>query len=332
VIGADGQTLPEKTASELPAGPRLNAAAAKERNAVLNRMMKKDRWALLVLMLPGILHFLVFRYAPLTGNIIAFQDYNMFKGIMHSDWVGFKHFVTIFTYEEFFNVLRNTLALSFMSILFGFPAPLILALLLNEVSQMWFKRPIQTLLYLPHFLSWVIVGGIFINLLSLDGVINAIRGWFGAAPVDFLTDEGYFRGIVVAIGIWKEVGWGTIIYLAALAGINPSLYEAAVVDGAGRWKQMWYVTLPSLLPTIVVLLLLRIGTVLDANTEQLLIFLNPLVRDVGEVVDTYVYRVGLLKAQFSYTTAIGLFQSLVGLALVVGLNTISKKTTGESIY
>ncbi|GAA3408112.1 ABC transporter permease [Paenibacillus hodogayensis] len=299
---------------------------------MLNRTMRNDRWALLILMLPGMLHFLVFRYAPLAGNVIAFQDYNMFKGIWHSDWVGLKHFMTIFTYKEFYTVIRNTLAFSLLSIVFGFPAPLVLALLLNEVRRMWFKRPIQTLLYLPHFLSWVIVGGIFINLLSLDGVVNSILVWFGGKPIDFLTQDGYFRGIIVAIGIWKEVGWGTIIYLAALAGINPNLYEAAVVDGAGRWKQMRYVTLPSLLPTIVVLLLLRIGTVLDGNAEQLLIFLNPLVRDVGEVVDTYVYRVGLLKAQFSYTTAIGLFQSLVGLLLVTSLNALSKKTTGESIY
>jgi len=299
---------------------------------VLRKNLGNDKWIVLLLMLPGILHFLIFKYLPLGGNIIAFQDYNMFRGIMNSDWAGFKHFATIFTYEEFYNVLRNTIIFSFMSILFGFPAPLILALLLNEVMKMWFKRSLQTLLYLPHFLSWVIVGGIFINLLSIDGVLNTLLSLVGIQPIDFITRPEWFRGVIVSIGIWKSIGWGTIIYLAALAGINPNLYEAAVVDGAGRWKQMWYVTLPSLMPTVVVLFLLQIGNVLEANVEQILIFLNPLVRDVGEVIDTYVYRVGLLNAQFSYTTAIGLFQSIVGLAMVMSLNSLSKKVSGESIY
>ena len=299
---------------------------------MLRKSLGNDKVAVLLLMLPGIIHFLIFKYLPLAGNAIAFQDYNMFRGIANSDWVGLKHFMTIFTYEEFFNVLRNTIIFSFMSIIFGFPAPLILALLLNEVLRMWFKRTLQTLLYLPHFLSWVIVGGIFINLLSIDGVFNAILSVFGIQPIDFLTRPEWFRGIIVSIGIWKGIGWGTIIYLAALAGINPNLYEAAVVDGAGRWKQMWYVTLPSLMPTVVVLFLLQIGNVLEANVEQILIFLNPLVRDVGEVIDTYVYRVGLLNAQFSYTTAIGLFQSIVGLVMVMSLNSLSKKVSGESIY
>ncbi|MEF2243684.1 MULTISPECIES: ABC transporter permease [unclassified Paenibacillus] len=299
---------------------------------MLKKNLGNDKWIVLLLMLPGILHFLIFKYLPLGGNIIAFQDYNMFRGIMNSDWAGFKHFATIFTYEEFYNVLRNTIIFSFMSILFGFPAPLILALLLNEVMKMWFKRSLQTLLYLPHFLSWVIVGGIFINLLSIDGVLNTLLSFVGIQPIDFITRPEWFRGVIVSIGIWKSIGWGTIIYLAALAGINPNLYEAAVVDGAGRWKQMWYVTLPSLMPTVVVLFLLQIGNVLEANVEQILIFLNPLVRDVGEVIDTYVYRVGLLNAQFSYTTAIGLFQSIVGLVMVMSLNSLSKKVSGESIY
>jgi putative aldouronate transport system permease protein len=299
---------------------------------MLKKGLGNDKLLVFLLMLPGILHFLIFKYVPLAGNVIAFQDYSMFRGIWDSNWVGLKHFVTIFTYEEFFQVLRNTIMFSFMSILFGFPAPLILALLLNEVTKMWFKRSIQTLLYLPHFLSWVIVGGIFINLLSIDGVFNSILSALGMERIDFLTKSEYFRGIIVSIGIWKGIGWGTIIYLAALAGINPNLYEAAVVDGAGRWKQMWHITLPSLMPTIVVLFLLQIGMVLESNVEQILIFLNPLVRDVGEVVDTYVYRVGLLNAQFSYTTAIGLFQSLIGLVLVMSLNALSKKTSGESIY
>lgn len=296
-------------------------------------LKQKDALVLLLIALPGILHFLIFKYVPILGNVIAFQDYNIFQGITRSPWVGFRNFTDMFTYAEFYQILRNTILLSLYSILIGFPAPLALALLLNEMRRMWLKRSVQTLLYLPHFLSWVIVGGIFINLLALDGFLNTILKQFGQdQPIDFITQPGSFRLILVLIGVWKEIGWGMIIYLAALAGINPNLYEAAMVDGAGRWRQMWYITLPSLMPAIVVLFLLRIGNVLDANVEQVLIFINPLVRGVGEVIDTYVYRVGLLGAKYSYTTAIGIFKSIVGLGLIMGLNYLSKKSTGESIY
>ncbi|RAV22246.1 ABC transporter permease [Paenibacillus contaminans] len=291
-----------------------------------------DKVMLLLIALPGILHFIIFRYIPLGGNIIAFQDYNMFQGFLGSPFVGFKHFVTMFTYDEFFQILKNSILLSLYSIIFGFPAPLILALLLNEVRSMWFKRPVQTLLYMPHFLSWVIVGGIFINLLATKGFVNQFLGLFGMGPYDFVTMPEFFRPIVISVSIWKEIGWGTILYLAALTAINPSLYEAAMVDGANRWRRMWHITLPSLLPTIMVLFLLRIGSVLEANVEQVLIFQNPLNRSVAEIIDTYVYRVGLLSAQFSFSTAIGMFQALVGFILIMLLNQVSKRTTGESIY
>lgn len=293
---------------------------------------KRDALVLFLLALPGLLHFLIFKYIPIGGNVIAFKNYNMFLGIWNSPWAGFLHFKNMFQFAEFFQILRNTLMLSLYSILFGFPAPLVLALLLNEVRRMWLKRPVQTLLYLPHFLSWVIVGGIFINLLTVGGFLNTLLKNLGFGETELLTDPEHFRGVLVTIGIWKEAGWGMIIYLAALAGINPNLYEAAMVDGAGRWRQMWSITLPSLMPAIVVLFLLRVGSVLDTNVEQVLIFINPLVRSVGEVIDTYVYRVGLLGAQFSYTTAIGIFKSVIGLILILGLNFLSKRTTGESIY
>ncbi|GIP40705.1 protein lplB [Paenibacillus sp. J31TS4] len=299
---------------------------------MLKKLSQRDAALLLLLALPGILHFLVFRYIPLGGNVIAFQKYNLFKGFLESPWVGLDNFRQMFAYREFYQILRNTLLLSLYSILFGFPAPLVLALMLNEMRRMWLKRSVQTLLYLPHFLSWVIVGGIFVNMLTTEGFLNTVFGWFGIDRKDYMTDPAYFRTILVSTGIWKEVGWGTILYLAALAGINPNLYEAAMVDGAGRWRQMWSITLPSLLPAIVVLFLLRVGNVLDANVEQVLVFQNPLVREVGEVIDTYVYRIGLLGAQFSLTTAIGMFKSGIGLVLIVGLNAFSKRTTGESIY
>ncbi|OME99053.1 protein lplB [Paenibacillus sp. FSL H7-0331] len=282
--------------------------------------------------LPGLLYFFTFKYIPLAGNLIAFQNYNLFQGLLHSKWVGFDHFIEMFRYDDFFQILRNSLKLGIYSILFGFPAPLVLALLLNELQSMWLKRPVQTLLYLPHFLSWVIVGGIFTNFLDIGGWMNQLIGKIGIAPIDFIGDSSTFLGTVISISIWKEVGWGTIIYLAALAGINPSLYEAAKVDGAGRLRQMWSITIPSLMPAIIVLLLLRIGNMLDANVEQMLMFLNPLVRDVGEVFDTYIYRVGLLESQYSYTTAVGIFKSVVSLVLLVMVNSLSKKTTGEGIY
>lgn len=299
---------------------------------MLRKRIAGDSFLLWMIAIPGVLHFLIFKYVPMLGNVIAFQDYNVFMGMLASPWVGFEHFLNMFTYEEFYQILRNTLLLSLYSLLFGFPAPLLLALLLNEIRRTWFKRPVQTLLYLPHFLSWVIVGGIFINLLSFDGFLNTLLGKFGVPAMDYLTQPAYFRSILVGMSIWKEMGWGTIIYLAALSGINPQLYEAAMVDGAGRFRQMWSITLPSLLPTIVVLFLLQVGNILDSNVEQVMVMLNPLVRDVGEVIDTYVYRVGLLGAQFSYTTAVGMFKSVIGLLLVVGLNALSRKTTGESIY
>ncbi|MGZ9584906.1 ABC transporter permease [Paenibacillus marinisediminis] len=291
-----------------------------------------DSWVLLLIALPGLAFFLIFKYIPIMGNAIAFQDYNMFKGVLHSEWVGLKHFEFMFQYPEFMVIFKNSLRLGLYSIVFGFPAPLLLALLLNEIRLRWFMRTTQTLLYLPHFLSWVIVGGIFTELLSLDGPLNQVITHYGGEAVSFLTEPKYFMGILTSLGIWKEVGWSMIIYLAAMTSINPNLYEAAMMDGAGRFKMAWHITLPSLMPTIVVLMLLRIGHLLDANVEQVLFFLNPLVREVGEVFDTYVYRVGLMGGQYSYTTAIGIFKAVIGIILVVSLNKISRKTTGESIY
>ncbi|MDF2659409.1 MAG: protein lplB [Paenibacillus sp.] len=299
---------------------------------MLRKLKGSDSVVLFLIALPALLHFLIFKYIPLAGNIIAFQDYNLFQGVFHSKWVGFKHFIFMFQYPEFLMVLKNTLKFGLYSLLFGFPAPLLLALFLNEIRLTWFKRSMQTLLYLPHFLSWIIVGGIFVELLAAEGMMNRLLAGFGIGPLSFLTEPQYFYGVVISAGIWKEVGWSMIIYLAAIAGINPNLYEAAVVDGAGRWRKMWSITLPSLMPTIIVLFLLRIGNLLDANVEQVLFFLNPLVREVGEVFDTYVYRVGLTGGQYSYTTAIGMFKAVIGVLLVVTLNKVSQKTTGESIY
>ncbi|UQZ81728.1 putative multiple-sugar transport system permease YteP [Paenibacillus konkukensis] len=290
-------------------------------------------WQVYSMILPGVLFFVIFRYIPIAGNVIAFQDYNVFSGVAGSPFVGLKHFEHLFAYPEFSRILRNTLLISLYQLIFGFSAPIILSLLLNEVRKMMFKRVIQTVIYLPHFLSWVIVGGLVISALSPNyGIVNEVLSYFGKEKIFFMQQPEYFRSIVVVSGIWKEVGWGTIIYLAALAGINPELYEAADVDGAGKLRQVFSITLPALMPTIMVLLLLRIGNMLDLGFEQIYILLNPLVKETGEIIDTYIYEAGLLGSQYSYTTAIGMFKSVVGLILIVGANQLSKKLTGNSLY
>ncbi len=283
--------------------------------------------------LPGIFFFLLFKYVPLFGIVIAFKDYNIFKGVFASPWVGFKHFQRMFEYMEFLTILKNTILIAFYDILFAFPAPIILALLLNEVRKVIFKRTIQTVVYMPHFLSWAVIAGIMIEILSPSGgLVNRIIMMFGFEPQYFLGENSYIRTILVGSGIWRDAGYGTIIYLAALAGINPDLYEAAEMDGANRWRQTISITLPALLPTITILFLLQIGNFLDFGFERVYVFLNSLNTANADILDTYIYRTGLVQRQYSFTTAIGVFKSLVGLVLIMSANTLSKKATGESLY
>lgn len=296
------------------------------------KFVKKNH-AMYIMLLPVLLYFLVFKYAPLLGSVIAFQDYNIFNGFLGSKWVGFQWFQIMFTNPQYVGLIKNTLIISAYQILFSFPAPIIFAVLLNEVRQMAFKRTVQTVLYLPHFLSWTLVYGLAHMMLSTQsGLINDFIKGIGEAPIPFLQSPGYFRSVVVGAGIWKEMGWSTIIFLAALAGINPALYEAAKIDGAGRWKQFLYVTFPGLLPAIVILLLLKIGNVMDVGFEQIYIFLSPMTYQVGEVLDTYAYRLGVMNGQYSMTTTIGLFKSLIGFILLVLANRLSKAVTGEGLY
>ncbi|MFS0870837.1 ABC transporter permease [Paenibacillus xylanilyticus] len=288
---------------------------------------------LYLLSVPGILYFFIFKYVPLFGSFIAFQNYNIFKGITGSDWVGLEHFQKMFSHYDFLRILNNTLLLGLYDLVIAFPVPIILAILLNEVRMIMFKRTLQTIVYMPHFLSWVVISGIFMGIFSMDaGVVNKALEFLGFQPIYFLGEDSYIRSILIGSGIWRDSGYGTIIFLAAIAGINPDLYEAAEVDGAGRLKQIWSITLPSLLPTIMILLLLHIGKFLDLGFERVFVFLNPLNLESGEILDTYIYKAGLLSQQYSYTTAIGLFKSVVGLALILIGNFISKKTTGESLY
>nr|WP_062496861.1 ABC transporter permease subunit [Paenibacillus sp. 32O-W] len=293
----------------------------------------RDRY-LYLLILPGVLFFLVYRYIPMLGIVIAFQNFSPFLGFRGSEWVGLQHFRTIFADPEVVRVIWNTLYLSFLQIVFAFPAPIILALLLNELRSELYKRLIQTIVYMPHFLSWVIVVGIFVIFLRGDGLVNNfLQTVLGMEQsVGFLTNPDFFRPLIVLQVIWKEIGWGTIIFLAALAGVNPELYEAATVDGANRWRKMWHITLPAIRTVIVILFILRLGSVLDSGFEQIFLMLNSFNREIGEVLDTYVYYKGIQQTDYSFATAVGLFKSIVGLVLIVGANYLAKRFGQEGVY
>ncbi|WP_127484656.1 ABC transporter permease [Paenibacillus ehimensis] len=297
-----------------------------------------SHWELYLLLLPGALYFLIFKYVPMFGIVMAFQEYSPFLGVTGSEWVGFRHFIDLFQYDQFWRLLRNTLLISFYNIVFYFPAPIIVALLLNELAREWFKRTIQTIVYLPHFISWVVVGSITYILLNTEtGLVNQFIVSFGGEAHNFLADPNSFRTMIVLQNIWKEVGWGTIIFLAALSGVDTQLYEAATVDGANRWHKLWHVTLPALRSTILILLILRLGNVLDVGFEQIFLMLNDLVYPVGDVFETFVYREGIGGAglgggRFSFGVAVGLFKSVVGLILVLGANRLAKKFGEEGVF
>lgn len=297
------------------------------------RQYKKNKY-LFLLLAPVLIWYAVFAYGPMYGIQLAFKDYFIRDGIWGSPWVGLKHFEYLFTASpDFWKIIKNTLIISFYHIIFGFPAPIILALLFNELRFSLFKKIAQTISYLPHFLSWIVIGGILITLLSPNsGVVNYIIQWLGFDPIYFLGSEKYFRFTLVVSGIWKEIGWGTIIYLAALASIDSQMYEAAVLDGANRWKQTLHITIPSILPVIAILLILRVGSVLDAGFDQILTLYSPAVYGVADTLDTYVYRIGLQNFQFSLTTAVGLFKNVVGLILVLFANFVTKKMGQEGLY
>ncbi|MFO7290272.1 carbohydrate ABC transporter membrane protein 1, CUT1 family [Planifilum fulgidum] len=289
-------------------------------------------WHLYLLILPGLLYFLVYRYLPMFGLVMAFQDFSPFLGFFDSPWVGLKHFRTMFEDEEALRVIWNTLEISLLQILFAFPLPIILALMINELRNAVYKRLIQSMVYLPHFLSWVVVVGIFVVFLKSDGIVNQLLQALGIGQIPFLTSPEWFKPLIVFQVIWKESGWGTIIILAALAGVNPQLYEAAVIDGANRWQQMWHITLPAIRSTIVILLILRLGSVMDTGFEQIFLMLNPFTMEVGNVLDTYVYFKGIQQGDISFATAVGLFKGAVGLILVVIANRLAKRFGEGGIY
>jgi putative aldouronate transport system permease protein len=310
-----------------------NAMVTKPKHSSeLKRRLIKNR-ALYLMILPGFLFFVIFKYIPMGGLVIALQDYQPYKGILNSPWVGFKHFERLFNEPMFFTILGNTLLLFFLNLVFYFPVPIILALMLNEVRREAFKRFVQTVVYIPHFMSWVIIVSISFVMLSMDrGIINELLVMMGFEKINFLMSTEWFRPMYVLQIIWREAGWGTIIYLAAMAAIDPGLYEAARMDGANRMRQIWHITLPSIRSVIVVLLILKIGDVLELGFEHIYLLLNSMNREVAEIFDTYVYTAGLRQGQFSYSTAVGFFKSVVGLILVMGANWLSKKSGEEGIY
>lgn len=285
------------------------------------------------MLIPVILYYIVFKYGPLYGATIAFEDYNLTKGIWGSPWVGFKHFNMFFESPYFFRVMRNTVMISLYSLIFAFPAPILLALVLNEIRYAYFKRFVQSVTYLPHFISLVVVCGFVIDFLARDGVITDLIVLLGGERNNLLAQAESFRTIYIASGIWQEIGWGSIIYLAALSGINPELYEAAKVDGAGRLRQIRNITIPGILSTIMILLIMKIGNLLDIGYEKIILLYTPTTYETADVISTFVYRKGILEgAAFSYSTAVGLFQSVLNFSLLIFANYLSRRYTGSKLW
>lgn len=283
---------------------------------------------LILMFLPGFALFVLFHYVPLYGILIAFKQYRLTEGIMRSPWAGFDHFRDLFAGGGFKNAIRNTIIIAGLKYGFVFPAPIVLALLLNEVRQRWFRRGIQTLTYLPHFFSWVILAGILFAFLGRGGGVNRVLAWFGVAPVDWLIDPTYFYGVVVVSDIWQSVGWGSIVYFAALSAVDPTLYEAAIADGAGRFRRVWSITIPSIMPVVTTMLLLSIGHFLSVGFDQIYNLMTPTTSDVGDILDTYVLR-RLLSMDYELGAAAGIFSSTIGLALVVLANWLVKRYDRE---
>ena len=316
----------------------LGKAKAKSKNdrkegvKGLTKYLWKHKYLYLMLV-PAIVYYVIFCYVPMYGASIAFKDFNPMQGIMKSPWVGFDVFEQLFGMSKFYSVFWNTIRISLIRLIFGFPFPIIVALMLNELRWNRVKRVIQTAIYIPNFISWVVLGGIMTSLLSMDsGIVNGIIKMLGFQPIGFLTDERYFVPTMVVSMIWKTFGWNTIIYLAAMTGIDPQLYEAATVDGANRWQRLLHITLPCIRSTIIVVLITRIGSLMQAGFEQIFVLYHPGVYGTADIIDTYVYRMGLQEGKFELASAVGLFKSVVNFILVVIANKTARMMGEEGIY
>lgn len=301
------------------------------KNSLLKRLNQNK--FLLLLFLPCLLYFALFKYLPIFGIVVSFKDLNLFKGIWASEWVGFKHYITFLNSPDFFSVLKNTFLLGIYRTIFLFPAPIILALLFNEIRLVLFKRFVQSVSYLPHFLSNVVIASMVVMFLSPEsGFVNQVLEWFGIEPINFMVEANWFRTIYISSELWQHVGWNTIIYLAALAGISPYLYEAAEIDGANRWKQTLHITIPGIVPAMVILFLLNLGNFIDIGFEKVFLLQTPATYSTSDILSTYVYRTGLVQGNFSYAAAIDFFQSVVGLTFVVTANYIARKAGETSLW
>lgn len=289
-----------------------------------------------LMLFPVMLYYVVFHYFPMIGITIAFKDYSVkytiWENIFKTPWVGLKHFRSFFESFYFQRVFWNTVIINIYGLIFTFPAPILLALLLNEVRAMRFKKTVQSITYMPHFISMVVIAGLVIDFTSSNGVINTILSAFGHERIQFLIEPQWFRTVYIISAIWQEIGWGSIIYLAALAGIDAELYEAAVIDGAGRWKQMTNVTLPCIAPTIIILLILKIGQMMNVGVEKILLLYRPTTYETADVISSYVYRRGMIEMQYSFSTAVGLFNSIINFTLLVSANQLSKKVSETSLW
>ncbi|MGL1890515.1 MAG: ABC transporter permease subunit [Spirochaetaceae bacterium] len=302
------------------------------KKSVLLKRIYKDRF-LLILFLPTFLYFFIFKYLPMWGIIISLKDFKPFLGFKASEFVGLKHYIAFFSSPDSFKIIKNTMLLGLFSLVWGFPLPIIFALVLNEVKTLKFKKFVQTVTYMPHFLSHVVIVGMMMSFLSpIRGPINILIESLGGPKMDFFTQPQLFRTLYIASDIWQQLGWGAIIYLAALAGIDPQLYEAARMDGAGKLRQIWSITLPCIAPTIITMLLLRSGAIFSVGFEKVILMYNPAIYDTADVISTYAYRQGLVSGNISYATAIGLFNSLLNLTLLTITNKLAKKTTGTSLW
>jgi putative aldouronate transport system permease protein len=298
----------------------------KKRNKLEEKIYIYWKYRYLVLLfLPAMIYYIIFHYAPLYGIQIAFKNFISIRGIVNSPWVGLNNFKLLFSMGSFKEVFRNTIIISFLKLLFGFPAPIIFAILLNEIRALKFKKVVQTISYLPHFVSWVILGGLFLQFLSPStGPINILLKSLGMQPIYFLADKFWFRPVLVMTSIWKGVGWGSIIYLASLSGIDPQLYEAAEIDGAGRFRKAISITLPSLVPVITIMLIFSVGGIVKDDFDQIFNLYNAAVYSVADVLSTYTYRIGLIEMRFSFSTAVGLFTNVISFVLIIITNAITK--------
>ena len=307
-------------------------STAKVKKGSVRHSEKRERLIFHLMLLPGMIVLALFVFVPLVGSLMAFQNYKIGLGLFRSEWVGLENYRIIFTFPDSVQVFWNTLVIAFGKLVLNAIIPVAFSILLNELGGQSFQRAFQTVVVLPHFLSWVVLATVVTNMFSLDGPINSFLGLFGIEGIQFLADNSWFRTVIIGTDVWKEFGYNSVIYLAALLSIDPGLYEAASIDGASRFKQIMHITLPSLMPTVVLMVALSLGNILNAGFDQVFNLYNPIVYETGDIIDTYVYRIGMVERQYSIGAAVGLFKSIISFVLILGSNKVAKKLTGSGIF